>query len=165
MDLADSLWQDVVCPVCGQPGAKKRLWQVKCRNMSCSKFDMSLLYGEQVPAGVRAPTSPSPIPQAKSFDQGSNSINLRYRNYRGEEKTFVGDRTTVRLKGNHISLRLAPTGQRVTFSRDRIRNLAEFDEITRKQPSPKERRVLEYHKKRGSTSALYESLRRKYPGW
>ena len=32
-------------------------------------------------------------------------------------------------------------------------------------PTPRERQVLAYHKKYGTTSPLYEKIRAKYPDW
>jgi hypothetical protein len=100
-----------------------------------------------------------------NFDPGPHSVEVRYRNFRGEERTFSGDRRTVRRRGNHISLCLAPTGRRVALARDRIQNVSELDSLARQEPklTAKERQVVGYHQKRQSSSALYESIKRKYP--
>ncbi len=93
-------------------------------------------------------------------------IEIQYGNYQGEEKTFVGNSLTLYRKGAHISAEVEPAGIRITLHREKIRNLEEIEPhlaIIEKGPGPVETRVLKFHKKRGTTSPLYESLRQKYP--
>ena len=107
---------------------------------------------------------------------------IRYRNFQGQEKTFNVDATSATRVKNHIKIRVAPhglaerifasKGQVITLSRDRILNLAEVESAITERvapgqawPTPHERQVLTYHKKRGSTSPLYETIRAKYPNW
>ncbi|HUJ39311.1 MAG TPA: hypothetical protein VLW54_02095 [Candidatus Acidoferrales bacterium] len=104
------------------------------------------------------------------FDPGEGRVEVHYRNSRGEEGRFEGDARTLRESGEHISLRLAPTGKRVAFAKKWVQNLSEVtghtDSALREPvPSSNESRVLRYHKRRGSTSPLYESLRQKYPNF
>jgi hypothetical protein len=101
---------------------------------------------------------------AESFNPG-RAIQVRYQNYRGEEKTFSGDPRTLRRRHNHISLRVAPTGIRIALARKRILNLAELDALLSKTPTSREQAIMVYHKKRGTTSPLLERLRMKYPDW
>lgn len=159
-----SFWQEVRCPQCGMPGAKKFLWMVKC-----GYFDCPLNRGKKA---APAPSSPAPKTPRKqpplkgNFNPGENAILIDYQNFRGEQGTFTGDSSTLRRKGEHLSLRIVPTGKRCTFSRSRIRNLAE---VEAKLPpgenlrmlTAKERQVLAYHKKHGTTSELYEKVRAK----
>lgn len=165
MSLVDWFGSGTNCPYCGYPGAKRFLWQVKCRNLGCRKFDRDFLYAES--ASESSPTRPAHArtPLSGNFDPGPHSVEVRYRNFRGEERTFSGDRRTVRRRGNHISLCLAPTGRRVALARDRIQNVSELDSLARQEPklTAKERQVVGYHQKRRSSSALYESIKRKYP--
>jgi len=83
-------------------------------------------------AGV-SPSSgggPSASPAAGltgDFEPGPNRLEIRYRNHEGNEHTYVGDRTTVRRKNNHLVVCLAPTGQSCSFCRDHIQNLAEVE--------------------------------------
>lgn len=95
------------------------------------------------------------------------SILVRYRNYHGELREFTADAATIRQKHAHISLRVAPTGKRIALARNRIQNL---DEVLQKQqenpqPSRRERQVLAFHLKRGSTSPLFEEIRQRFPAW
>jgi hypothetical protein len=99
---------------------------------------------------------------------------IRYCNFQGFEKTFTADKESVRRKGNHINARVAPTGERIALSRDRILNLAEVEqafpqadavEPPKPRPTARERQVLGFHKKYKSTSPLYEKIRAKYPEW
>jgi len=69
-------------------------------------------------------------------------------------------------------MRVAPTGIRITFSRDRIRNLREVESAFPQRvaegqdwPTPRERQVMTYHKRRNTSSPLYERIRSKYPQW
>jgi len=93
----------VNCPLCGKPGASKFLWMVKCPHQGCLKYN------------------------SRIFSPGANGVIVSYRNHADEDKKFFGDATTLRRRGEHLSLCLAPTGQRCTFRRDRLRNLQELE--------------------------------------
>jgi len=67
-----------------------------------------------------------------------------------------------------------PIGTRIALDRERIGNLAEVESTLEhaereralgRSPTAAERRVLLYHARRGTTSALYERLRQQYPDW
>ena len=98
---------------------------------------------------------------------------IRYRNFRGEDKTFTADKECLVRRRNHIIARVAPTGETITLSRDRIQNLSEVEEAlpeaktetSRPEPTARERQVLSYHMRYKSTSPLYEKIRAKYPDW
>jgi hypothetical protein len=99
-------------------------------------------------------------------------VNILYQNYKRESKTFVADAGSLNRVHNHIIARVAPKGRVITLSRSRIQNMAEVDALlpTRDrsdapQPTARERRVLGYHKKYGTTSPLYEKIKAKYPDW
>jgi hypothetical protein len=84
----------------------------------------------------------------------------------------MGDRESLRRKRNHIIARVAPTGERISLSRDRIQNLADVEDALSQRveevphgPTARERQVLAYHKKYKTTSPLYEKIRAKYPNW
>jgi hypothetical protein len=102
---------------------------------------------------------------ATVFDPGPAAIRIQYLNFRGQQKTFTGDRTTLRAKGKHVSLRLAPTGRRVTFSKECIQNFAEVEAALGQVPvlTAVETQIASYYKKHGGTSPRLEALRRKYP--
>ena len=107
----------------------------------------------------RAPRKPVP------FDPDNYAISVEYENFRGEQKTFLGDWRSLRTRRHHISLSVAPTGQRITLSQDRIQNLAEVSAAVARLPTAQQRRMMAFHKNRGSTSPLYESLLESFPGW
>ena len=165
MGLLDLFARNTDCPLCGERRARKQLLgPVRCPNRDCQNFD-SQLAGQRERAIGGQESSPAERPLAGHFQPGVYRIEVSYENFRGEEKTYVGDRRTLRRRNNHLSLCLVPTGQRVAFSRDRIRNLAELEDFLSRQPTPMELRVLNYHSKHRTTSELYESLRTKYPDW
>ena len=107
----------------------------------------------------RAPHNPVP------FDPDNYAISVEYENFRGEQKTFLGDWRSLRTRRRHISLSVAPTGQRITLSQDRIQNLAEVATAVARLPTGQQRRVMAFHKNRGTTSPLYESLLDSFPEW
>lgn len=107
----------------------------------------------------RAPRNPVP------FDPDNYAISVEYENFRGEQKTFLGDWRSLRTRRRHISLSVAPTGQRITLSQDRIQNLAEVTTAVARLPTGQQRRVMAFHKNRGTTSPLYESLLDSFPEW
>jgi len=107
----------------------------------------------------RAPRNPVP------FDPDNYAISVEYENFRGEQKTFLGDWRSLRTRRHHISLSVAPTGQRIALSQDRIQNLAEVSAAVARLPTAQQRRIMAFHKNRGSTSPLYESLLESFPEW
>ena len=67
------------------------------------------------------------------FDAGGeHGVEIRYKNWKGETKTFVGARRTMRRRGRHLSLRVAPNGVRIALALDRIQNLPEAEAATPK---------------------------------
>ena len=174
MGLFDVFSRSVRCPSCGQAGARQSFFGgVRCPNRACGHFDAGLLAdAEETPPGNegRRYVNPRtgerlPAKQQPQFDPGPYAVQVHYTNFRGEQKTFTGDRRTLRRRGDHYSLRCAPSGQRLALARTRIGNLAEIEQLAAKVPSPREQHVLRFHRKRGSTSPLFERLRAKYPEW
>ena len=159
-----SLWSNVRCPVCGQPGAKQLLWMVKCPRRGCSKYDPDLGLSMGI-AGTSG--TASPLPQfSGNFNPGANAIAIRYRNWEGVERSFTGDRSTLRLVSRHITVCLSPTGQRCSFSRDRFLNPGEIEPLIKQAEkantlSAADRHVLSYHRNHGTTSPRYEEVKRK----
>ena len=146
------------CPVCGSM-ASYAGGIVRCSNPLCPNY-----------AAVA-------ISSAQSSKRGGSfspqrPIEIRYTNFRGESKSFTADATTLARKRAHIVAQVAPKGRRITLQRARIQNLSEVEAAFPQPvapgqdwPSSKERQVLNYHKKYGSTSPLYEKIRAKYPNW
>jgi hypothetical protein len=160
MALLDFLFARGKCPQCGTAGARKSQGQTRCPNPACRYFDASLRQTAVTPLEWRGDFSPA------------SPLAIRYRNFRGEEKTFMAERLTLRRSRNHIVAQVAPTGRSISLSRDRIGNLEEVEralpdvaESGPSGPSARERQVLGYHKKHKSSSPLYEKIRAKYPDW
>jgi hypothetical protein len=79
---------------------------------------------------VRQVTHEPVIEYVEPFDTGGeHRVEIRYRNWKGEEKVFVGDRRTMRRRGRHLSLRVAPEGIRISLALDRIQNLPEVGTV------------------------------------
>lgn len=169
MGLSDMFGKNCVCPQCRHPGARKFLGRVKCRNVNCTNYDSAFAQSGGAPGETDIrPTAPLPH-FAGIFDAGSNRLEIRYRNHLGAEHTYVGDRRTLRRRGQYISMCIVPTGKRVSFALKWILSPSRLPEnagaTEAAAPTGAERRVLSYHSKKGTTSALYENLLRKYPDY
>lgn len=155
MSFLDSLFGKTKCPQCGTKGARVSKGRTRCPNPSCRYFDGALGRGRP----RRSDYSPA------------QPLDIRYRNFQGQEKTFTADQESLRRTKNHIIARVAPTGENISLSRDRIQNLSEVEQAVpqvsddRPRPTARERRVLAFHKNHKSTSPLYEQIRAKYPDW
>jgi hypothetical protein len=153
----------VQCPSCGMQGARKSGDKIRCLNPACPYFDSSIgTKGTLRAAGRRLRGNFTP----------ARPLTIRYRNFQGQEKTFIADADATVRKSNHLVARVAPTGRRIVLSRERIQNLSEVEgllpqrvEAGQSWPTPRERQVLSYHKKYGTSSPLYEKIRAKYPNW
>jgi hypothetical protein len=180
--LFNKLTGGIKCPACGMPGAQQEGNRIRCLNPLCQNFDTARggqAAPPQQPTASQPRTSqPGPSPAAPSSAQGFSSrsaggaVNISYRNFKGESKNFVADAGSLKRTHNHISARVAPRGKVITLSRDRIQNMHEIDPLLpardrsdAPQPTARERQVLGYHKKHGTTSPLYEKIRAKYPNW
>jgi hypothetical protein len=152
----------IQCPSCGTQGARKTNdGLVLCKNPQCPYFGR---VGKLRQAGTIVPTG-------GNF-HARNPISIRYRNFAGQDRTFSAELSTLIRKNNHLVAEVAPTGGTVTISRDRIQNLAEVEAVMPQRvapgqdwPTPRERQILGYHKKHGTTSQRYEQVRAKYPDW
>ena len=138
------------CPQCGTDWAELASFtDVKCTNQSCSYYD-----------------------EAYASGGFANPIKIEYVNFEGEKRTFTCDADSLRIKGEHLCAAVAPTRRRIALKIERIENRQDLVEAIRNaneasvaMPTPREKRVLTYHKRRGTTSPLYESLRTKYPNF
>jgi len=113
----------------------------------------------------------APVPTEGDF-RPEHPVPIRYTNFVGQSRDFSAERDSVVRKRNHIVAQVAPTGRKITLSRHRIQNLGEIEaylphklEPGQNWPTGRERQILNYHKKRGTTSSRYEQVRAKYPGW
>src|SRR5262249_20226538 len=170
MGFFDFLKPRVQCPVCGATDARKSGERVVCPNPLCEN---SAEQQRGATVGAAPPTvagKPAAVPRGRW--QPRQPLVIRYRNFQDTEQTYTAEAESCRRERNHISVAVAPTGRRITLRRDRIQNLAEVEARCNMRvapgqdwPSPRERQVLNYHKKHQSTSPLYERIRAKYPDW
>jgi hypothetical protein len=165
MGFLDFLFGKTKCPQCGAKGARVSENRIRCPNPSCQYSEGTLRHSGVLGAGgSRAPRRSDYSPELP--------LVIRYRNFEGQEKTFTADKQSLRQKHNHITAQVAPTGERISLSRERIQNLSEVEEALSQRveevplgPTARERQVLAYHKKYKTTSPLYEEIRAKYPDW
>jgi hypothetical protein len=154
--------QKINCPNCGTPDARRmRNGTIRCKSQTCSNYDPSLALGRRI----------APVPTRGNF-RPENPVSIRYVNFVGQSRDFSAEGTSIERKHNHIVARVAPAGRKIALSRDRIQNLNEVEsylphkvEPGQNWPSGRERQILNFHKKHGSTSARYEQLRTEYPNW
>jgi hypothetical protein len=141
---------------------------IKCSNPSCKYHDMSLSYH---PSMGPSETARHQARLRGTFNPGANAITVSYRNFRGEDVGYVGDKTTIRFTKHHLSLCVRPTGKRIVFAKRFIRNISDLEPLGVAEsavvsgPTAVERQILGYHQKYGTTSARYEDTRRKHPSW
>jgi len=156
----------IECPNCGTPGARKTPDEiVHCKNPRCPYFDANFgSAGTLRQAGTTVPT--------RGDFRPANPVTIRYVNFAGQSRDFSAERDSLVRKKNHIVAAVAPTGRKITLSRDRIQNLSEVEGYMPKRvesgqnwPTGRERQILSYHKKNRTTSPRYEQLRAKYPNW
>jgi hypothetical protein len=158
--------ETIECPNCGTAGAIKTSDElIHCKNQSCQNFDAGLASGGRL---VRRYTE---VPTEGDF-RPEHAVSIRYTNFVGQSRDFSAERDSLVRKRNHIVAQVAPKGIKIALSRDRIQNLAEVEaylphklEPGQQWPTGRERQILNYHKKHGTTSPRYEQVRAKYPGW
>lgn len=171
MGLLDFLDRTIFCPECGTKGARKKVdGTVHCPNANCPNFDPSI--AELAGGSAQQPNAPSGSGSSFGGSKPGYTMVIRYQNFRGEQKAFQADPSSAQRKNHHIVVKVAPKGARIALNRDRILNLNEVESAFPRRvgpgqvwPSPRERQVLNYHKKHGSSSPLYEKIRAKYPNW
>lgn len=157
----------VACPECGTFGAKKSLFKVKCVNPNCRKYDAEVAAEFQRNRVVGKNASEVFTHLKGKADPNDYTLRIRYQNFRGDEIYYAAHPGTAYRNGEFVVARLAPTGRRATFKMERIVNRSDVESALghNPQPAPDERRVLHYHLRRGTTSKLFEELRRKYPNY
>ena len=177
MAFLDWLTGKIECPRCGTRGAKEINGQIHCSNPTCAYFSRTMGKGDAAPPWAPITFSqPDNVPAGSSIDQSrevtAGSFAIHYRDFRGQERTFVADAASARRKRNHIRVKVAPKGACIVLSRDRILNLNDVEGAFPQRvapgqdwPTPRERQVMNYHKNRRRTSPLNESIRAKYPNW
>ena len=71
----------------------------------------------------KAPAPAKPKKKAYQPPSTDKTIVIEYLNYAGELKQFVGDPKSIIRKGNHFSVRVAPTFKRISLNRSKTRIL------------------------------------------
>jgi len=109
------------CPGCGTIGAQQDAQgRIRCKNPSCQYFDASSR------ARATQPRTGTTVPTQENF-RPTDPLTIRYRNFAGQERSFVAERGSLVRKRNHLVGRVAPTGAKIVLSRDRIQNLSEVE--------------------------------------
>ena len=169
LDLITSLFfrgDKIECPSCRTPNALKTAdGLIHCRNRQCPNFDAGYVIGGRL---VRRYST---VPTTGNF-RPEHPVSIRYVNFAGQNRDFSAECDSIVRKNNHIVAEIAPTGKKIALSRDRIQNLTEVESCFPQQvaagqkwPTGRERQILNYHKKHGTTSPRYEQLKAKYPNW
>lgn len=87
---------------------------------------VDITQNDQTAASSNTPDSPDNSPQKKKTYQPPSSdktIVIEYLNYAGDLKQFIGDPKSIRRRGNHFSVRVAPTFKRISLNRSKTRIL------------------------------------------
>ena len=156
----------IECPSCRTAGALQTSDSlVHCRNRNCPNYDPGYVIGGRLVRRL------STVPTEGDFHP-EHPVSIRYTNFTGQNRDFAAERDSLVRKKDHIVAEVAPTGRKITLSRDRIQNLNEVEgqmpkrvEPGQNWPTGRERQILTYHKKHGTTSPRYEQVRARYPNW
>lgn len=131
MGGADMFAKTMVCPECRYQGAKKGLFSISCPNPNCKNYDHKLTPSSESTSHMEFPRTSI----SGNFDPGDDQIKIVYRNFRGENNTYKGARSSLRAGKLYVSLKAVPSGKRITFRKKFIANLpeveAELDKLTR----------------------------------
>ena len=160
-----------ICPECRSKGAKSSFKGPRCPNSQCPRYDASV-----AGANLGALSNSSPLPNFRgNFDPGADAVRIHYRNFEGDDRVFTGDAKSLRKTKRGYTIKITPTGKRISLIKKFLKNPLELDRLAeahtppetgrRDEPFGADRQVLAYHLKRKSTSAKFEAARRKYPNW
>jgi hypothetical protein len=168
MGFLDSWGSLVACPACSTRRANKFLWKIKCRNPSCRYYDSEYTASADLNR-IRNRNAVDIFPHLKgTFTPGSGAIRIRYENFRGDQLNYLADTENAYGAGEFVVMRVAPTGRRIAFRLSSLQNCGEVEARLAAQdakdvPNVQERRILNFHLRRGSTSPLFVEVREKYP--
>jgi hypothetical protein len=144
----------------------KTLWKTKCTNPNCSKYDAD--YAEQANLSrITGKKATEVFPQLKGDFSPRTPVTVQYENFRGDQLTYVADAHNAYRTGNCLVMRVAPTGKQIAFQFSSIknRNQVQGNLSEGAVPNAHERRILNFHLRRGSTSAVFKEIRAKYPDY
>jgi len=149
------------CPACGTWGAKRSLSKVKCVNPSCRNYDSDYASVYQQNRIVGRFAAEALLLKGKGEDY---SLRIRYKNFRGDEMIYYANPSNGYIKNMHLVIRVAPTGRRISFRLSAIQNRSDVESQLPKGPPPnrRERQILNYHLRNGTTSRLFKQIREKY---
>ncbi len=170
MGWLDSKGSLVICPACGARRAKKLLWKIRCVNSGCRYFDSE--YAAEADLNrIRNKDAVQVFPNLKgTFSPGSGAIRVRYENFRGDQLNYLADAQGAYRAGEFLVMRVAPTGKHIAFRLAYIQNRSEVEgslpsDIQENLPTANERRILNFHLKRGSQSPRFLQVRQKFPNY
>jgi hypothetical protein len=151
------------CPVCGTWGAKRSLFKVKCVNPSCRKYDSEYASAYQQNRIVGKLASEVFHLSGKANPE-EYSLRVRYRNFRGDEMIYSAAPSSAYTDSEFLMIRVAPSGRRISFRLSAIQNRGEVESQLPAGPRPNalERRILNYHLRKGTISPRFKQIREKY---
>lgn len=89
-----------------------------------------VITGQTQPSKPAKPTQPAKPAKSRKRKKkeyqpptADGTIVIEYLNYAGDLKQFIGDPKSIRRRGNHFSVRVAPTFKRISLNRSKTRIL------------------------------------------
>jgi len=177
MGFFDFKGTPATCPACGSRRAARLLWKTKCPNPNCRNFDSA--HAELANQNrIENKDAVSVFPHLRGdFVPGSNAIRIRYENFRGDHLNYLADAQGAYRTGEHLVIRVAPTGRRIAFQFASILNRGEVERSlptvaqagssrgNQPLPDADERRILNHHLRRGTSSPRFIEVRQKFPDY
>jgi len=166
MGLFDFSGSMVSCPVCGARRAKKSFWKIMCVNPDCTKYDSEYAAKANL-SRITGKSAADVFPHLQGSFSPRVPLTLEYENFRGDQLTYLADVAGAYRTGDYLVIRVAPTGRRIAFRFSGIKDRAELEaRISQSEvPVAQERRILNFHLRRGTSSDLFLELRKKYPDY
>ncbi len=163
MGLSSSRTAAAQCPACGTWGAKRSWFKVKCVNPSCQNYDSDFASAYQQNRIVGQFAAEALHIEGKASPE-DYPLRIRYKNFRGDEMIYSANPSSGYIKNEHLVICVAPTGRRITFRRSAIQNRSDVESQLPKGPlpNPHERKILNFHLRKGTTSRLFKQIREKY---
>jgi len=139
--IAKLFGSQIDCESCGDRNAKASFGGTLCPNQQCQNYDSSQARstgGGSIYTNRSGGSGASSSSQSRSRKKSkkaevppdfSNPISVDYINYQDEHKTFTVDPGSVREKGAHISLVVAPEGIRITLKKKKIQNVEVLERL------------------------------------
>ena len=106
-------------------GSKEEAFEAK-RILAQAGAKVDITQNNPTAASSDTPDSSGTSPKKKKTYQSpkaEKTIVIEYLNWAGELKQFIGDPKSIRRRGNHFSVRVAPTFKRISLNRSKTRIL------------------------------------------